>query len=92
MEFEGTIKRLESASVLNAPSLRGRDINAPSLSEFVHELRQPLSAIDSLAYYLEMISTDENVRCHLQQIQAMVLKTHHILDRAVPADLAAHSN
>ena len=54
-----------------------------SFDEVMHDLRQPLSVIESLAYYLELTSTDERVCSHLQKIQAMVLKTSQILERAI---------
>jgi signal transduction histidine kinase len=52
------------------------------LDDLVHELRQPLSVIESVAYLLEMTSKDAKFSPHLQQIQAMVRQASHILDRA----------
>jgi len=52
-------------------------------NDLVHELRQPLGVIDSLAYYLELIATDDKSSGHLQRIRAMVAKTNSILERAV---------
>ncbi|MDQ2773946.1 MAG: hypothetical protein M3Y57_03310 [Acidobacteriota bacterium] len=52
-----------------------------ALDELVHELRQPLSVIESLAYFLELTSKDDTVCRHLQQIQAMVLQTNQILSK-----------
>ena len=57
----------------------------PSLEELAHELRQPLSVIDSLAYYLELISADENMCAQLQRIQAMVIQVDRILERNCPS-------
>ncbi|MGI8959373.1 MAG: hypothetical protein ACR2IV_06380 [Bryobacteraceae bacterium] len=54
---------------------------ALSLDEFVHELRQPLGVIESLAYYLELTSQDETVSAHLERIRLMVLQVHGILER-----------
>jgi hypothetical protein len=55
----------------------------PVLSEeIIHELRQPLGVIDSLAYYLELTAADEKLYAHLEQIRAMVSQAHHILERA----------
>jgi signal transduction histidine kinase len=45
----------------------------------VHELRQPLSVIESLAYYLELTSKDEGASVHLRQIQSMVHQANRIL-------------
>lgn len=53
-----------------------------ALDDLIHELRQPLSSIDCLAYFLEITSSDEKVREHLQRIQAMVCRAHTILDRS----------
>jgi hypothetical protein len=60
---------------------RQADPQALSLDEFVHEIRQPLGVIESLAYYLELTSTDEKVNAHLRRIQLMVLQVNRILER-----------
>ena len=49
------------------------------LSDLLHEVRQPLEVIETLAYYLEMTSSDECVCTHLQKIRAMVLRANQIL-------------
>ena len=55
----------------------------PVLSEeIIHELRQPLGVIDSLAYYLELTAADEKICTHLEQIRAMVSQANGILERA----------
>jgi len=55
----------------------------PVLSEeIIHELRQPLGIIDSLAYYLELTAADEKMCGHLEQIRAMVSQANGILERA----------
>lgn len=65
-----------------AVSALQEDRSTPSLiDELAHEVRQPLSVIESLAYYLEITSTDEKTRAHLQRIQAMVLQANLILKR-----------
>ncbi len=50
------------------------------LNELLHELRQPLDVIETLAYYLEITSSDELVCTHLQKIQAMVLRANQLLE------------
>lgn len=50
--------------------------------EIIHELRQPLGVIDSLAYYLELTAVDERFYAHLEQIRAMVSQANRILERA----------
>jgi len=55
----------------------------PVLSEeIIHDLRQPLGVIDSLAYYLELTAADEKTCGHLEQIRAMVSQANGILERA----------
>jgi signal transduction histidine kinase len=49
--------------------------------EIIHELRQPLGVIDSLAYYLELTTADEKIFAHLKQIRAMVSQADRILER-----------
>jgi signal transduction histidine kinase len=56
--------------------------NPVLLEDFIHELRQPLGVIDSLAYYLELTATDEKSCDHLQHIRAMVSQANRILERA----------
>ena len=58
----------------------------PVLSEeIIHELRQPLGVIDSLAYYLELTAADERLYAHLEKIRAMVSQANRILERASSA-------
>ena len=52
------------------------------MGELVHELSQPLGAIESLAYYLEIIEEDEQTRRRLQQIRLLVDRASRILSRA----------
>jgi hypothetical protein len=54
----------------------------PVLSEeIIHELRQPLGIIDSLAYYLELTADDERTHTYLERIRAMVSQANGILER-----------
>ena len=55
------------------------------LDELAHELRQPLSTIESLAYYLEITSADEQVCRYLEQIRMLVTRANGILDHAIVA-------
>lgn len=74
-------------------SLTGGDADRPhpagatpaALNDLIHEVRQPLGIIETLAYYLELKSADEDVCARLQQIQSMVCQVHHILERAATA-------
>ena len=63
----------------------------PVLSEeIIHELRQPLGIIDSLAYYLELTAVDEKICAHLEQIRAMVCQANRILERASASQQDVH--
>lgn len=66
------------------PQLAGiREGNGSQLENLSHELQQPLSVIESLAYYLELTSKDQGACVHLQQIQAMVRRANRILSEAL---------
>lgn len=73
----------EDGSVIRSELHEGRlsAQNSIAVDELVHEIRQPLSVIESLAYYLELTSADEMVRGHVKRIQAMVLEANQILER-----------
>ncbi len=58
---------------------RNADMHYTPVDELFHELRQPLDVIETLAYYLEMTSSDKVVCAHLQKIQAMVLRANQLL-------------
>jgi len=71
---------LASREILSLSRLTGAN---PVLSEdIIHDLRQPLGIIDSLAYYLELTSADEKTCTHLGRIRAMVSQANGILERA----------
>ena len=55
------------------------------LRELVHELRQPLSSIEAIAYYLEMTLPAGQVqaRLYMSQLQRLVEETNTILERGV---------
>ncbi len=57
-------------------------VNPVLSEEIIHELRQPLGVIDSLAYYLELTAADEKICTHLERIRAMVSQANGILERA----------
>ena len=63
---------------------RRRDENdSTEIHELIHELRQPLDVIESLAFYLEITSSDQYAREHLQKIQAMVARVNQILQHSL---------
>jgi signal transduction histidine kinase len=55
------------------------DHRGSAWENLAHELRQPLSVIESLAYYLELTSKDEGACVHLRHIQLMVHQANRIL-------------
>jgi signal transduction histidine kinase len=52
------------------------------LEDLIHELRQPLSTIEALAYYLELTSADSSKTSRLRQIREMIAQASLILERA----------
>lgn len=52
------------------------------IGELAHELRQPLSTIESLAYYLELTSESDHTRRQLERIRLMVDRANQILSQA----------
>lgn len=56
------------------------------LEDLVHELRQPLGIIESIAFFLEITAEDEQLCGHLQRIQTMVLRANDILDQHCGAE------
>ncbi len=60
---------------------RASNLQGASFDDLAHDLRQPLSVIEALAYYLEITSGDQKVCAHLQRIQAMVSQANSILER-----------
>jgi hypothetical protein len=63
-------------------------IPSNEMDHLVHELRQPLSAIEHLAYYLQLVSSDPVVCTHSEQIQDLIAQANRILERAVLPDSA----
>ena len=57
------------------------------LCELVHDLRQPLSSIESIAYYLEMIlpPNQAEARRYMAELQQLVAESNTILERSVAA-------
>ncbi|MBM3727700.1 MAG: hypothetical protein FJW40_20045 [Acidobacteria bacterium] len=68
-------------STRTGPSDQAPDV----VRHLAHEIRQPLSAIESLAYYLDMVLPrhDRKSRAQVEKIQAMVQQANWILADAV---------
>jgi len=57
----------------------------PVLSSLAHDLRQPLSNIEAIAYHLSMIlpQNDQKVQAHLARIRELIQETDDILSGSV---------
>ncbi len=61
---------------------RKTGVDPAHMEDLAHELRQPLSTIESLAYFLEITAVDDQTCRHLQQIRLLVHRASRILDHA----------
>jgi signal transduction histidine kinase len=66
---------------LDLTTPQNRELNTSPLEDLVHELRQPLGVIESIAYFLEITAENDQLRGHMQRIQAMVLQANRILEQ-----------
>ena len=58
---------------------------APSdVQDFIHQLRQPLSSIEAIAYYMEMTlpAGQSDARQYMRRIQQLVEEAHAIVREA----------
>jgi len=64
-----------------------RTVPDHTIRDLAHDLRQPLSAIEAIAYYLEMTLPAEQLdaRQHLLRVQQLVEDSSAILAKAVTA-------
>jgi len=67
------------------------DVSQDRILNLAHDLRQPLSAIEAIAYYLEMTLPADQIdaRRHLGRLQELILRTDMILSDAVRDYLAS---
>lgn len=74
---------LADARFLDAPVTC--DSPEERLRDLVHDLRQPLSSIEAIAYYLEMTlpAGQCEARQYMSQLQRLVADTNGILERSV---------
>ena len=74
-----TPRYVEASAGIASPEERLRDL--------VHDLRQPLSSIEAIAYYLEMTlpAGQLEARQYMSQLQRLVADTNAILERSLPA-------
>src|ERR1700737_3271190 len=80
-----------AVSLAEAPCFADAPVTLPSpeerLRDLVHELRQPLSSIEAIAYYLEMTlpAGQCEARQYMSRLQRLVADTNAILERSVGA-------
>jgi signal transduction histidine kinase len=72
---------IESPTYLEAPSMPMRD---EVVRDFIHDLRQPLSSIEAIAYYLEMTLPPEQqqARQYMRKLQQLVDEANSMLQHA----------
>jgi len=58
------------------------DSTAAMIDELAHELRQPLSAIEHIAFLLEMSATDGKAVAYIEQIQDLIEQANRVLEKA----------
>jgi hypothetical protein len=75
--YSETLSYAEASVAIASPEER--------LHELVHDLRQPLSSIEAIAYYLEMTlpAGQFEARQYMSQLQRLVADTNTILERSV---------
>jgi signal transduction histidine kinase len=68
-----------------APSAASEEVARDVLHDIAHELRQPLSAIESIAYYLTLALPrgDDKVHLQLRQLQHLVEQSDWILSNGL---------
>jgi hypothetical protein len=75
--FSEALSYVEASVAIASPEER--------LHELVHDLRQPLSSIEAIAYYLEMTlpAGQFEARQYMSQLQRLVADTNTILEHSV---------
>jgi signal transduction histidine kinase len=85
-QFKSRVQDVSLAHITAGSRPQYAGVTPVPLEDFIHELRQPLGAIDSLAYYLELTALDEKSSVYLERIRAMVAQANRILERASAAE------
>ena len=80
---------IESPTYVEATSATARD---EVVRDFIHDLRQPLSSIEAIAYYLEMTLPAEQLeaRQYMRKLQQLVDEANTILHHAA-MDVTLHA-
>ena len=73
---------IESPTYLEAHSMPERD---EVVRDFIHDMRQPLSSIEAIAYYLEMTlpAGQFEARQYMSQLQRLVAEANTLLETSV---------
>jgi len=60
-------------------------VSSDAVADLVHELRQPLSSIEAISYFLEMTLPPEQLqaRQYMRRLQQLVDQAESVLERAV---------
>ena len=66
------------------PATAGNPASKEAIQELVHELRQPLSSIEAIAYYVEMTLPPEQLqaRQYMHRLQELVTQADSVLKAA----------
>lgn len=90
--WEGKVNTMSAAAlILETPYCLDASIVTSSsderLRELVHELRQPLSSIEAIAYYVEMTLPAGQLEAqqYMSQVQQLIAATNAILERTACA-------
>ncbi len=80
---------IESPTYIDATSAPARD---EVVRDFIHDMRQPLSSIEAIAYYLEMTLPAEQLqaRQYMRKLQQLVDEANTILHHAA-VDVRLHA-
>jgi len=78
----------QAVLIEKTPFLETRTSLSPSgddlVRELIHELRQPISSVESIAYYLKMTLPPEpmEARLYMRRLQGLVDQASSILEKA----------
>jgi nitrogen-specific signal transduction histidine kinase len=82
------VLRIDSPAYVDANPAPSTNASVENkMRELAHELRQPLSSIEAIAYYLEMTlpAAQFEARHYMSELQRLVTDASAILERSIPA-------
>ena len=79
------VARSEAPHYVETPATATNRSPEDRMRDLVHDLRQPLSSIEAIAYYLEMTlpAGQFEARQYMSQLQRLVADTNSILEQSV---------